>query len=197
MSNKYRVVCCAKCRPAGQSWICHLIKTKPSGTRHSAGGVAFPRFESYRGTLCDSGQQAVIFECFSCRVCCVRVIQCVDSNDSMISVCGSADSIQSMFCSVVLCAPKVGNITMLFCQCSALWPVFSPRVHLCMWWQLLWVYIFGHCFATRVICTCGGNVCGVHGLLHFQIKSSGLHTRFALCNAVVQVQCWSQQVLFR
>ena len=37
----------------------------------------------------------------------------------------------------------------------------------------------------------------VHGLLHFQIKSSGLHTRIALCIVVVQVQCWSQQVLFR
>ena len=165
-----------------------LIKTKPSGT------VAFPRFES------TGGHSAIAVNKLSFSsvwICCVRVIQCVDSNDSMISVCGSAGSIQSMFCSVVLCAPKVGNITMLFCQCSALWPVFSPRVHLCMWWQLLWVYIFGHCFATRVICTCGGNVCGVHGLLHFQIKSSDLYTRIALCNAVVQVRCWSQQVLFR
>ena len=64
-----------------QSWIFHLIKTKPSGA------VAFPRFESIRGTFCDGGQEAVIFDCFSCRVCCVRAIQCVDSNDSMISVC--------------------------------------------------------------------------------------------------------------
>ena len=98
-----------------------LIKTKPSGT------VAFPRFESTGG----HSAIAVNRPSFSSVwICCVRVIQCVDSNDSMILVCvlvfptlkwiGVVVSLRIgcvVSCCDVQCLPKM--LRHLFCKLSS------------------------------------------------------------------------------
>ncbi len=116
--NKSRVV-----------FLCQmLIKTKPSGT------VAFPRFESTGG----HSAIAVNRPSFSSVwVCCVRVIQCVDSNDSMILVCvlvfpmlkwiGVVVSLRIgcvVSCCDVQCLPNM--LRHLFCKLS------SPSCVICL-----------------------------------------------------------------
>ena len=95
------------------------------------------------------------------------MIQCVDSNDSMISVCGSAGSIQSNPCSVRwFCVhPKSGTL-----QC------YFVSVLRC-----------GPCFRHACICACGGNFCGCTSLA--VVSPRVLFVRVVVMSVVYMVCC--------